>query len=304
MLQPPFLKPGDTIAVIAPSRKITEEALQPALSLFLSWGLKVRPGKFLYAENNQFAGTDEQRRHDLQEMLDSPDVKAIICARGGYGTIRAIDGLNLDTIKSFPKWIIGYSDITVLHSFFSVKLNLPTIHAIMPVNYSAEKGETLSWSKLKSLLFGELPCYEAEPHPLNRPGTAAGKLVGGNLSVLYSMTATPFDIDTSGCILFIEDLDEYLYHIDRMMMNLKLSGKLDRLAGLIVGGMSDMKDNAVPFGKDATEIIADYTRNSSFPVIFNFPAGHTEENYPLILGMEAEISSGSEKAVVRYISNG
>jgi muramoyltetrapeptide carboxypeptidase len=300
MQQAPFLKPGDTIGIIAPSRKISEEALQPAIGLFQSWGLKVKLGRNLFAENNQFAGTDEQRRQDLQEMLDDPQVNAIICARGGYGTIRIMEGLKLDGLKLFPKWIIGYSDITVLHSYFSDRLNFPTIHAIMPVNYSIEKGETASWKNLKSLLFGELPIYDIGPHSFNRVGKAKGRVIGGNLSVLYSMTATPYDIDTTGCILFIEDLDEYLYHIDRMMMNLKLSGKLDKLAGLIVGGMSDMRDNTIPFGKDALEIIDSYTRNSNYPVIFNFPAGHIEENYPLILGKEAEIIVDRERAIVRY----
>ncbi len=300
MQQAPFIKPGDTIGIIAPSRKISREALQPAVDLFISWGLKVKLGKNLFADDNQFAGSDEQRRHDLQEMLDDPEVNAIICARGGYGTIRIIGGLNFDGFKSYPKWVIGYSDITVLHSCFSVMLDFPTIHAIMPVNYSIEKGEAASWQKLKSVLFGELPRYEVEPHPFNRPGKAKGKVIGGNLSVLYSMAATPYDIDTTGCILFIEDLDEYLYHIDRMMMNLKLSGKLDKLAGLIVGGMSDMRDNNIPFGKDALQIINDYTRNSSYPVIFNFSAGHIEDNYPLILGKEAEIVVEQGKAMLSY----
>lgn len=300
MQQAPFLKPGDTIGIIAPSRKISRETLQPAVELFKSWGLKVKLGKNLFAEDNQFAGTDEQRRHDFQEMLDDRDVNAIICARGGYGTIRIMDGLNLDGLKLYPKWIIGYSDITVFHSYFHINLDFPTIHAIMPVNYNLEKGETPSWQKLKSVLFGELPRYEVESHPFNRNGHARGKVIGGNLSVLFSMAATPYDIDTTGCILFIEDLDEYLYHIDRMVMNLKLSGKLDNLAGLVVGGMSDMRDNTIPFGKDALEIINDYTRDSNYPVIFNFPAGHIEENYPLILGKEAEILVEQGKSMLSY----
>lgn len=300
MQQAPFLKPGDTIGIIAPSRKISKEALKPAVDLFNSWGLKVKLGKNLFADDHQFAGSDEQRRQDFQEMLDDPEVNAIICARGGYGTIRMMEGLNFDGLKLHPKWVIGYSDITVLHSCFSVMLGLPTIHAIMPVNYSLEKGETVSWQKLKTVLFGDEPVYEVEPHPFNRQGHARGKVIGGNLSVLYSMAATPFDIDTTGCILFIEDLDEYLYHIDRMMMNLKLSGKLDKLAGLIIGGMSDMRDNTIPFGKDALEIINDYTRNSSYPVIFNFPAGHIEDNYPLIFGREAEMVVEQGKSMLSY----
>lgn len=300
MKQPPFLKPGDTIGIIAPSRKIGPDKLEPCIKLFESWGLKVLLGKNIYAEDNQFAGTDNQRRQDLQGMLDNNEVKAVICARGGYGTVRMLDNLNLGAFKKNPKWIIGYSDITAIHSFFFTKLNYATIHGIMPVNYDEAEGETISWQKLRLLLFGELPEYIIEPHPFNNFGQAQGKVVGGNLSVLYSLAATPYDIDTRDCILFIEDLDEYLYHIDRMMMNLKLSGKLDHLKGMIIGGMSDMKDNTIPFGKNALEIVADYTRNCNFPVIFNFPAGHINPNLPLVFGMEASISVDCNKAVLKY----
>lgn len=301
MKQPPFLKPGDTIGIIAPSRKIGPDKIEPCIQLFESWGLKVLLGKNVYAEDNQFAGTDNQRRQDFQDMLDKESVKAIICARGGYGTVRMLDNLNLNAFKKYPKWIIGYSDITAIHSFFFTKLACSTIHGIMPVNYDAAEGETISWQKLQSLLFGELPEYSIDPHPFNNEGQAQGKVVGGNLSVLYSLSGTPYDIDTRGCILFMEDLDEYLYHIDRMMMNLKLSGKLDHLKGMIIGGMSDMKDNTIPFGKDALEIISDYTRKCNFPVIYNFPAGHIIPNFPLIFGREASILADKNKAEVKFL---
>jgi muramoyltetrapeptide carboxypeptidase len=301
MHQPPFLKEGDTIGIIAPSRKISPEMLQPGIELLESWGLKVVKGKFLYAVDNQFAGTDEQRQQDLQDMLDNPSISAVLCARGGYGTVRILEGLNPKGFKKHPKWLIGYSDITALHSYFSVMLGCPTIHGIMPVNFDPESGETDSWMKLKALLFGEIPRYEVGSHAFNIQGTGRGKVVGGNLSVLYSMTATPYDLDTTGSILFIEDLDEYLYHIDRMMMNLKLSGKLDNLAGLIVGGMTGMKDNTIPFGKDALEIIADYTRDATYPVMFNFPAGHTDVNMPLIFGKEAELKVENGIARLKYV---
>lgn len=301
MQQPRFLKEGDSIGIIAPSRKISPEVLQPGIELVESWGLKVVKGKFLYAVDNQFAGTDEQRQQDLQEMLDDPSISAIMCARGGYGTVRILEGLNPDGFKKHPKWLIGYSDITALHSYFSVVLDCPTIHAIMPVNFNPENGETDSWQKLKSLLFGEIPSYETESHPFNIAGSGKGKVIGGNLSVLFSMTATPYDLDTTGSILFIEDLDEYLYHIDRMMMNLKLSGKLDKLAGLVIGGMTEMKDNTIPFGKDALEIIAGYTRDAPYPVMFSFPAGHTDINMPLIFGKEAELTVENGKAGLKYL---
>lgn len=301
MKQPPFLKPGDTIGIIAPSRKIGPDKIEPCIQLFESWGLKVLLGKNVYAEDNQFAGTDNQRRQDFQDMLDKESVKAIICARGGYGTVRMLGNLNLNAFKKNPKWIIGYSDITAIHSFFFTKLACPTIHGIMPVNYDAAEGETISWQKLRSLIFGDLPEYYIDPHPFNNEGQTQGKVVGGNLSVLYSLSGTAYDIDTRGCILFMEDLDEYLYHIDRMMMNLKLSGKLDHLKGMIIGGMSDMKDNTIPFGKDALEIISDYTRKCNFPVIYNFPAGHITPNFPLIFGREASILADKNKAEVKFL---
>ncbi len=301
MLQPPFLKPGDTIGIIAPSRKISPDMLYPCVKLFESWGLKVVQGKNIYAGENQFAGTDEQRRHDLQQMLDDSSVNAIMCARGGYGTIRILDGLQLSGFEANPKWLIGYSDITVLHSYFSVVHDCPTVHAIMPVNYTLGSGETISWKKLRMLLFGELPEYKVETHKFNNQGVAEGKIVGGNLSVLYSLAGTPYDIDMRGAILFLEDLDEYLYHIDRMMMNLKVSGKLAQLSGLIIGGMSDMKDNTIPFGKNAMEIIASYTKDFHYPVMFNFPAGHTEINLPLIFGKKAELRIEKETSFLRYL---
>lgn len=301
MQQAPYLKPGDTIGIIAPSRKITAEALEPCIKLFESWQLRVVVGENIYADENQFAGSDEQRRSDLQKMLDDSNIKAVICARGGYGTIRILEGLHLEGLMKNPKWIIGYSDITVLHSYFAVTLNFPTIHAIMPVNYNPATGESISWHKLRQMLFGELPFYEIESHPFNSGGIGKGKVTGGNLSVLYSMAATPYDLNTDGCILFIEDLDEYLYHIDRMIMNMKLSGKLDKLAGLVIGGMSDMRDNTIPFGKNALEIIHGYTKDASYPVMFNFPAGHTEINLPLVFGKEAELKVDKNGGSLKYL---
>jgi muramoyltetrapeptide carboxypeptidase len=301
MQQPLFLRTGDTIGIIAPSRKISAETLYPAVKLFESWGLKVLLGKNIYAEENQFAGSDSMRHQDLQDMLDNPAVNAIICARGGYGTIRIVEGLNFDLFLQHPKWIIGYSDITVLHSVFNIQLDCATIHGIMPVNYNLKDGETASWEKLRLLMFGQLPVYRTEPHPFNKIGKASGKLVGGNLSVLYSMAGTPYDIHTTGCILFLEDLDEYLYHIDRMMMNLKLSGKLEHLKGLVVGGMSDMKDNNIPFGKNAEQIINSYMECYDYPVLFDFPAGHIDSNYPLIMGKNAEMEISETGGQLKFI---
>ncbi|MDP1745373.1 MAG: LD-carboxypeptidase [Bacteroidota bacterium] len=280
MQQPPFLKKGDKIGIIAPARKISKEEIQSAIDIFNAWGLEVVLSKNLFNADNQFSGTENERAEALQIMLNDDSIKAIISARGGYGTIRIIDKIDFTNFKKHPKWIIGYSDITVLHSHIN-NFGIETLHATMPINFTknAEATETL-----RKALFGEQLNYEVESYPLNRKGKAEAELIGGNLSLIYALTGSVSDIDTKGKILFIEDLDEYLYHIDRMMLNLKRSGKLDHLAGLIIGGMTDMKDNTIPFGKTAEEIIIDAVKEYDYPVCFNFPAGHVEKNLALYFG--------------------
>lgn len=294
MITPSYLKQGDKIGIISTARKITREELEPALQTFAVWGLEVVLGKHLFAEDNQYAGTDEQRAADLQGMLDDDEIRAIICARGGYGTVRLIDDLDFTNYTLRPKWIVGYSDVTVLHSHIHTNLGIETLHAIMPLNFP---GTPEALQSLKSALFGEHISYEIEPHPFNRPGQCTGQVVGGNLSLLYSLNNTPSDIDTTNKILFIEDLDEYLYHIDRMMMNLQRSGKLENLAGLIVGSMSEMNDNEVPFGKTAYQIIAESVKSYSYPVIFNFPAGHIPDNRVLIFSRDLQMEVGDAVAL-------
>lgn len=285
MQQPAFLKKGDKIGIIAPARKISKEEIQSAMDIFNAWGLEVVLSKNLFNADNQFSGTENERAEALQIMLNDDSIKAIISARGGYGTIRIIDKIDFTNFKKHPKWIIGYSDITVLHSHIN-NFGIETLHATMPINFTknAEATETL-----RKALFGEQLNYEVESHPLNRKGKAEAELIGGNLSLIYALTGSVSDIDTKGKILFIEDLDEYLYHIDRMMLNLKRSGKLDHLAGLIVGGMTDMKDNTIPFGKTAEEIITDAVKKYDYPVCFNFPGGHVEKNLALYFGRKVKL---------------
>src|ERR1017187_6931867 len=270
MVSPKYLKTGDKIGIVACARKISREEIQSAIDILNSWGLEVVLGKNLFHADNQYSGTDKERAEDLQAMLDDPSIKAFISGRGGYGTIRIIDKIDFTQFKKRPKWIVGYSDITVLHSHIN-NLKIETLQATMPVNFTKNAEATES---LRKALFGEKLNYAIETHPLNRKGNAQGIIVGRNLSLLYALTGSISDIDTKGKILFIEDLDEYLYHIDRMMINLKRSGKLGNLAGLVVGGMTGMKDNAIPFGKTAEEIILDAVKDYNFPVCFNFPAGH------------------------------
>ncbi|MDF2437329.1 MAG: LD-carboxypeptidase [Bacteroidota bacterium] len=285
MTTPAYLKKGDRIGIVASARKISEEELQEAVAILKTWGLEVVFGNNLFKSEHQFSGTDEERAADLQRMLDDKSIKAVISARGGYGTVRIIDKIDFTEFRKYPKWIIGYSDITVLHSHIH-NLGIETLHATMPINFTKNAEAT---DTLRKALFGEKLSYGVESHPLNRKGDARGELVGGNLSLLYALNGSISDIDTAGKILFIEDLDEYLYHVDRMMINLKRSAKLDKLAGLIVGGMSDMKDNLVPFGKTAEEIIIDAVKEYDYPVCFNFPAGHIDRNLTLIMGREIEM---------------
>jgi len=293
LIQPEFLKKGDKIGIVACARKISKEELQPAIAIFESWGLQVVLGKHVFNANHQFSGTDEERAADLQSMLDDSTIKAVISARGGYGTVRIIDKIDFTTFKKSPKWIIGYSDITVLHSHIH-NLGFQTLHATMPINFEVDANATDS---LRKTLFGEKIEYHVDAHPLNRKGKAEGVIVGGNLSLVYALSGSVSDIDTKGKILFIEDLDEYLYHIDRMMMNLKRSGKLSGLAGLIVGGMTDMKDNTIPFGKTAEEIIVDAVKEYTYPVCFNFPAGHINNNMAIKFGNKVNFAV-SENVVI------
>lgn len=294
MTSPPYLIKGDKIGIVASARKISREELKPAMDILTSWGLEVVLGKNLFNEDHQFSGTDNERAEDLQTMLDDTSIKGIIFARGGYGTVRIIDLLRFDTFKKHPKWIIGYSDITVLHSHIH-QLGIETIHGTMPINFLKNQEAT---ETLRKTLFNEPFDYTFDSHPFNRKGTAQGELIGGNLSLLVALSGSSSEMDTKGKILFIEDLDEYLYHVDRMIMNLKRAGKLSELAGLIVGGMTEMKDNTIPFGKSAEEIIMDAVKDYQFPVCFNFPAGHCDRNLSLILGREVKMKVDTKVEVV------
>ncbi len=291
MVIPPYLKKGDKIGIVAPARKISKEEIQFAIDAFQKWGLEVVLSKNIFGTENQYSGSDEQRAEDMQTMLDDDSIHAVISARGGYGTMRIIDKLDFKNFQQKPKWIIGYSDITVLHSHIHQNFGIETLHATMPINFHKDEE---SVETLKKVLFNEKLFYDFPKQDLNRSGKVRGELAGGNLSLLCALQGSKSDINTDGKILFIEDLDEYLYHIDRMMVSLKRSGKLSKLAGLIVGGLSDMKDNQVPFGKTAEEIIADAVKEFDYPVCFGFPAGHSTKNLALPFGRRAELNVGEK----------
>jgi muramoyltetrapeptide carboxypeptidase len=286
MITPPYLQKGDTVAILATARKHIVKSMQPTIDLLESWGLHVVVGESIGLEENQLAGSDEQRAADLQKQLNNPTIKAIWCARGGYGTVRVVDLIDFTAFKKSPKWLVGFSDVTVLHNHLNT-MGYKSIHGIMPISLAKASKEAIE--SLRLSLFGEPLQYSIDPHPMNRLGKASGELVGGNLSILYSLLGSPSAIDCADKILYIEDLDEYLYHIDRMMMNLKRNGCLESLKGIIVGSMTDMKDNDIPWGKNALEIVQDVTKQYNIPMIFNFPAGHIHDNRALILGNNVAI---------------
>ena len=299
MVIPSFLKKGDTVAIIGTARKISREEIQPAIELLEKSGLSVLLGQYLFESDHQYCGTTKQRTDDLQWALNNKSIKAVIIARGGYGTVKAIEHIDFKEFKHHPKWVVGYSDVTVLHNAIH-NLGIASMHATMPINFLKNEEATKS---MLDKLFGKLDQITAEPTSLNKSGKVKAQIVGGNLSLIYSLNGTILDIDTTDKILFIEDLDEYLYHIDRMMMQLKLSGKLKNLEALIVGGMTDMKDNTIPFGKTAEEIILDAVKEYDYPVCFNFPAGHIDRNLALPFGMEGFLTVKNDDVHLSFIQH-
>lgn len=298
----PKLKKGDKIAFVAPSWKVSEAQLAPAIRFFEQNGFEVVLSPHIYDRQNQFAGSDEQRRTDMQMMLDDSTVKAILCVRGGYGAVRFVDELNFDAFRRHPKWICGFSDITVLHSHL-LTLGFPALHSVMPITIKKETIDNQYNTSLLQALRGDSLRYEFAAHDSNRVGSAEGMLVGGNLSILYSLLASPSDLDTDGKILFIEDTDEYLYHIDRMMRALKRAGKLENLQGLVVGCMNKIHDGDTPFGQDVFNIIRTVCDGYDFPICFDFPAGHCGRNFALPLGTPARLSVSDSGCVLEFFNN-
>jgi len=288
LILPKYLSKGDLIHIVAPARFVDREFIEFAIEKLSAFGLRAEPGENLYKQENQFAGNDAQRLDDINTAIRNPEVRGIICARGGYGSVRIIDRIDIAALKQDPKWIVGYSDMTAILNHILAKADLAGIHGTMPVNFAKNTNESIQ--SLINALTGKENKYSAPFNKLNRSGIAEGKMVGGNLSILFSLLGSPSSVKTDGNILFLEDLDEYLYHIDRMMMALKRAGMLKNLAGLIVGGMSDMNDNIVPFGKSAEEIIRDQVSEYSFPVCFDFPSGHINDNRAWIHGKKIRLT--------------
>lgn len=300
MIFPKSLEKGSTIGIVAPAGKIDAETIHYAEKCLHKRGYNVVLGEHVYNTFHQYAGNDVHRRADLQHMLNSKDIDAIFCARGGYGTIRIIDGIDFTHFLESPKWVVGYSDITVLHAALQHKAGVASIHGPMPKNFPSKSEDDEDLVNLFNLLHGQLPDYTIKSHPLNRTGDAEGILIGGNLSLLYALRATELDPAPHGKILFIEDLSEYLYHLDRMMQNLKLSGFLKELSGIVVGDFTDMKDNDEPYGQSACEIIREAVEDYDYPIVFGFPAGHNHLNQPLVFGKRVTLSVASNQCRLTF----
>ena len=297
MIIPPFLKAGDTVALVCTARKFSKEDAQPAIELLESWGLKAKLGHTIGLDNFQLGGTDKERATDFQSQLDDENVNAIWCARGGYGTVRIIDSLDFSNFKKQPKWIMGFSDVTVLHSQLNLE-RVASLHSIMPFtvpNAPEEVKETL-----RKALFGDVISYTFPSKSYDIKGIASGELVGGNISILYSLLGSKSAIDAKDKILFIEDLDEYLYHIDRMLYNLKRNGYFENVRGIIVGSMTDMHDNEIPFGQNEVQIINEIAKEYQIPIAFQFPAGHQSDNRTLILGKQVDFEVNDKEIKLRF----
>jgi muramoyltetrapeptide carboxypeptidase len=302
LIQPPYLKAGDTVAIVAPSGILKNKTseIQQAEDLLKNWGLNVVVGKHVFSQDNHFAGTDTERYEDFQKAMDDPTISAIWCARGGYGTVRILDKLDFTKIKENPKWLIGYSDITALHNQFHNE-GFESIHAIMCTSLTEDPNDiSESIATFKKAIFGQQLSYTLKGSSDNRIGTVTAPLVGGNLTMLHTMLGSKTSIDTSGKILFIEEIGEYKYHIDRMLQSLKRAGYFDNCAGVLVGDMSKMRKNTTLWGTSVEQLILDALADYNFPIAFNMPAGHEKDNRAMILGRMVKMTVGKDETIVVF----
>ena len=295
---PSFLRAGDNIRIVSPSGCIHPDFIDGATKLLSSWGLKVTEGKYARTAYGRFAGTKDERAADLQQALDDPNIKAILCSRGGYGLAQIIDKIDFTSFAKSPKWLIGFSDITILHNAIA-RFGIASVHGVMTKYITELPEESDQIMSFKNLLFGTPSNFSIKPEAENRPGRAVGKLIGGNLSVMMGMRSTPFDLDFHNNILFIEDVGEKPYQIDRMMQSLKLSGVLKQISGLVVGQFSEYDDDPLMM-QSVAEIILAAVSEYDYPVCFNFPAGHVDYNLSFILGEQVELVVEADGARLNY----
>ena len=296
--QPPYLKKGDKIAIVCPAKKLPK-SIDSAISILENWGLEVIVGESVYASHHQFAGTDELRTQDIQRFLDDETVKAIICGRGGYGTIRIIDELDFAKFKQNPKWFIGFSDVTILLSHIIAQTQIQCLHAQMPYTFDESTPEALS--SLKKVIFGERQTYHYSSEFNNQPGVGTGILIGGNLTLLVMMQGSVSEMDFDDKILFLEDVGEQEYSIDRMLRMLKRAGKLKNLRGLIIGAFNEIAEERISFGQTAEQVIWDIVKDYDYPVCFNFPTGHIENNLSMVLGAEVALTVEKNDVQFKYL---
>ena len=295
MTTPPYLKPGDKVGVVSTAKRTEPQEIEQGLSVLKNWSLEPVIGKNAFNEYGFLAGTDEERLSDLQQMLDDTTIKAVFFTKGGYGTLRIVDGIDWTIFRENPKWLVGYSDITLLHSHIH-NLGIESLHAVMLQGY--EKSTITSYDTIRQALFGKGLSYEIQVAPDNTLSVPIeGMLVGGNLSMLYAIIGSESDIDTDGKILFVEDIDEYRYHYDRMLVSLKRAGKFRNLRAVIVGQMVDIKESTIPWGKDYREITLEHF---DCPVVFDFPAGHVSDNQALVLGRQIRITPLEQTVKIHF----
>ena len=299
-IQPPFLKCGDKVGIVSPAWCIDESRLHEAVSFLENWGLKVIIGENAAKQSGPFAGSDKERLSDFQTVTDDTEIKAVIFSRGGYGALRIIDKVDFSPLKTHPKWYVGFSDITCVLNWLSEVCGIMSIHAEMPLNYCNAEKTPETFETLKKALFGELETIEWEGRVL-RSGKALGEITGGNLSLVFSLLGTCGEPETSGKIMFLEDVGEYFYHIDRMLFSLKLAGKLKDLSALVIGGMSELSETKIIWGKSVEDIVMDAVGEYDYPVVFDFPAGHINDNRAFYFGRKAELTCTGTSNRLRFI---